>query len=196
MGGQSHATFKVDTHRRVGVFDGECKIVPSLKAPGFCNAEADAGFLHRMPDASATFNEGKGGLVYAYNSTGKLESFKVAFGTSLEYNFGQKRIPVCALNSDPLSIHLSSRYLFPFPSMLWQVIFLSHLPSCCQLPFPFVLSLLIPLPICVLTIDPPFPSVVSPFRLSSRYWFPFPPVFAVGFDDRLCVSLQGPSRQM
>lgn len=94
MGGQSHATFRVDTGRRVGVFDGECKIVPSLKAPGFCNAEARAGFLRRMPDASATFNGGEGGLVYAYNSTGRLESFKVAFGTSSEFDFGSFKADV------------------------------------------------------------------------------------------------------
>lgn len=94
MGGLSHSTFTVDTTRHVGVFDGECKIVPSLKAPGFCNAEASSGFLQRMPDASATFNGGHGGMIYAYNSTGKLESFKVAFGTRLEYNFGSFKADV------------------------------------------------------------------------------------------------------
>ena len=38
MGGQSHSTFAVKNG--VGVFTGDCKIVPSLKAPGFCDAEA------------------------------------------------------------------------------------------------------------------------------------------------------------
>lgn len=38
MGGQSYSTFAVKDG--VGVFTGDCKIVPSLKAPGFCDAEA------------------------------------------------------------------------------------------------------------------------------------------------------------
>jgi hypothetical protein len=37
MGGQSHSTFAVNNS--FGVFSGEVKIVPSLKAPGFCNMQ-------------------------------------------------------------------------------------------------------------------------------------------------------------
>ena len=49
MGGQSNSTFTVAGG--VGVFDGEVKIVPALKAAGFCNAET-AG-KSAFPDASA-----------------------------------------------------------------------------------------------------------------------------------------------
>merc|ERR1719487_1202039 len=40
MGGQSHSSFKVDTDKRLGVWAGEVKIVPFLKAPGFCNLQS------------------------------------------------------------------------------------------------------------------------------------------------------------
>merc|ERR1719421_1820605 len=40
MGGQSDSTFKMDKANGVGVWDGEVKIVPFLKAPGFCNLQA------------------------------------------------------------------------------------------------------------------------------------------------------------
>jgi len=40
MGGQSTSTFHVDTSKKIGVWDGEVRIVPFLKAPGFCNLQA------------------------------------------------------------------------------------------------------------------------------------------------------------
>lgn len=85
MGGLSTSTFKVNTDDAVGVFNGTVRIVPSLKAPGFCNAEARAGLMAKMPDASSAIG---GGLVYTVQSSGKLSSFKASFGTGLEYNFG------------------------------------------------------------------------------------------------------------
>jgi hypothetical protein len=42
MGGQSKSTFKVDADRKLGVWNGEVKIVPFLKAPGFCNLQSPA----------------------------------------------------------------------------------------------------------------------------------------------------------
>ena len=42
MGGQSHAT--LDFVNSIGVWNGTCAIVPSLKAPGFSNVETSNGF--------------------------------------------------------------------------------------------------------------------------------------------------------
>ena len=51
MGGLSRATFTEDAANEVGVFNGTVAIVPSLKAPGFCNAEARPGlFGQKIPD--------------------------------------------------------------------------------------------------------------------------------------------------
>ena len=64
MGGRSTSTFKVEGGK--GVFDGVCRIVPQLKAPGFCNAEARPSFGQKVPDASAFIEGGlerHGGVV-------------------------------------------------------------------------------------------------------------------------------------
>merc|ERR1712190_490669 len=53
MGGKSTGTWSVDTQEKVGVFDGAVVNVPSLKAPGFIKAAADAKYF---PDASAVAN--------------------------------------------------------------------------------------------------------------------------------------------
>merc|ERR1712217_682438 len=50
MGGKSTGTWTVDNQNQVGVFDGEVVDVPSLKAPGFIKAAADAKYF---PDASS-----------------------------------------------------------------------------------------------------------------------------------------------
>lgn len=53
MGGKSTGTWKVDATEKVGIFDGEVVNVPSLKAPGFIKAAADAKYF---PDASSAAN--------------------------------------------------------------------------------------------------------------------------------------------
>lgn len=83
MGGLSTATFKVENNS--GIFDGVVRIVPSLKAPGFCNAEAVAGLFSKVPDVSAML---QGGIEYKIRNTGTLTSFKASFGTRAEFNFG------------------------------------------------------------------------------------------------------------
>lgn len=53
MGGQSESTFKVDSGRHVGVWAGEVKIVPFLKAPGFCNLQSPGLYkTAKFPDLS------------------------------------------------------------------------------------------------------------------------------------------------
>merc|ERR1712050_471772 len=50
MGGKSTGTWKVDATAKAGIFDGDVVNVPSLKAPGFIKAAADAKYF---PDASS-----------------------------------------------------------------------------------------------------------------------------------------------
>lgn len=85
MGGLSTSSFKVKPEEGLGIFNGTVRIVPSLKAPGFCNAEARTGLMEKMADASAAI---AGGMLYTVMSSGKMSSFKASFGTGLEYNFG------------------------------------------------------------------------------------------------------------
>merc|ERR1711865_780929 len=73
MGGQSAGTFNVDSKGAYGVFDGEVKDVPSLKAPGFIKTAADGTFA----DASGAIG---GDLVLTVRSTTpEFQGFKVAF---------------------------------------------------------------------------------------------------------------------
>merc|ERR1712187_856385 len=63
MGGKSTGTWTVDNQKQVGVFDGEVVDVPSLKAPGFIKAAADAKYF---PDASSVAG---GDIVLSVRST-------------------------------------------------------------------------------------------------------------------------------
>jgi hypothetical protein len=54
MGGRSTATFDIDTTGKFASFNGTCRIVPSLNAPGFCNGETLTD--QRFPDASGFDN--------------------------------------------------------------------------------------------------------------------------------------------
>merc|ERR1712190_655686 len=63
MGGRSTGKWSVDTQEKVGVFDGDVVNVPSLKAPGFIKAAADAKFF---PDASSAAG---GDIVLSVRST-------------------------------------------------------------------------------------------------------------------------------
>jgi hypothetical protein len=71
MGGQSVGTFKVQDG--AGVFDGTCKIVPFLGAPGFIKANSDKTTL---PDV-----RGCSGLALTVKSTTAYEGFRFSFGT-------------------------------------------------------------------------------------------------------------------
>merc|ERR1712028_301033 len=73
MGGQSKGTFSVNSADKCGVFDGEVKDVPSLKAPGFIKAAASGTFA----DVSSAFG---GDLVLTVrSSTPEYKGFRVAF---------------------------------------------------------------------------------------------------------------------
>ena len=75
MGGRSVSTFAVDSNNKVGVFNGTCAIVPSLKAPGFCKVNSNTG---AFADVSTHLN---GHLeLRVRSSTPKFSGFRVAFG--------------------------------------------------------------------------------------------------------------------
>eukprot|EP00041_Stephanoeca_diplocostata_P016478 m.324725 g.324725 ORF g.324725 m.324725 type:complete len:437 (-) comp20374_c0_seq8:1926-3236(-) len=56
MGGQSTSTFSSTNSDGIAVFNGTTRVVPSLKAPGFCNAKT-TDILKRANDASAYIND-------------------------------------------------------------------------------------------------------------------------------------------
>merc|ERR1711871_1051275 len=70
MGGQSIGSFQIADN--VGVFTGEVKIVPSLKAPGFANMQCSGA---SFPDASTA-----DALQLIVRSSVAYSGFKVAFG--------------------------------------------------------------------------------------------------------------------
>jgi len=72
MGGKSSSTFVIDAAKKVGVFNGTCAIVPSLKAPGFIKAVA----VGSIPDISHCQN-----LVLNVNSANTFAGFRVSFGS-------------------------------------------------------------------------------------------------------------------
>merc|ERR1711871_419983 len=74
MGGQSVGSITVDEKMQAAIFQGECKIVPKLKAPGFIEAWADDS---NYADASAAID---GDLVLTVkSSTPEYRGFRVSF---------------------------------------------------------------------------------------------------------------------
>jgi hypothetical protein len=71
MGGRSTSTVHVDDKNQVAVFAGEVKIVPSLRAPGFCDAETSSPPNAPFGDASAY-----DGIELTIKAVGPLRDFK------------------------------------------------------------------------------------------------------------------------
>jgi len=68
MGGQSESRFGVDNARKLGIWEGEVKIVPFLKAPGFCNLQSPGLYKKAdFPDLS-----GASGLVARMSSAASV----------------------------------------------------------------------------------------------------------------------------
>merc|ERR1711990_1187594 len=80
MGGQSTSTFRVDKKQMVGIFDGVTKIVPKLKAPGFCNMQTEG----RTPLADIS---SANAIELVVKSTMPYTGFKAAFGPSPRSGF-------------------------------------------------------------------------------------------------------------
>lgn len=83
MGGLSHSTISVDKENAEVNFLGEVKIVPKLKAPGFCDAETSAGLLGKFPSAA-----GYDGIQLVLKAAGPLRTFKQSWGAHGTGEFG------------------------------------------------------------------------------------------------------------
>jgi len=73
MGGQSDSTWK--QQKGYGEYSGTCRIVPSLKAPGFTIALTGSPLTARFPDISST----SGIALGVRNVGGNITKFKFAF---------------------------------------------------------------------------------------------------------------------
>jgi len=73
MGGKSTGTWSVDNAGKFGTFDGQVVNVPSLSAPGFIKAAADAQF----PDASSAF--GGDMVLMVRSNTPSYAGFRTTF---------------------------------------------------------------------------------------------------------------------
>ena len=75
MGGRSKSTFSVGDdgagNHNIGLFSGDVAIVPSLKAPGFCDAEV------MIPAANASEYDA---IEITLRSHGELTAFKSSWG--------------------------------------------------------------------------------------------------------------------
>merc|ERR1711907_739278 len=78
--GLSSSTFTVDKSRQIGIFDGVTKIVPKLKAPGFCNMQTAS--RKPLPDISSA-----NALELVVRSTVAYTGFKAAFGPAPRSGF-------------------------------------------------------------------------------------------------------------
>ena len=75
MGGQSTSTFVEQD--KLGVFNGTCAIVPSLKAPGFAKITTERAEPHSFKDVSSML---AGGMELRVRSTTpEYEGFRIAF---------------------------------------------------------------------------------------------------------------------
>jgi len=78
MGGRSQSTFSVN--KKVGVFNGTCAIVPSLKAPGFCKVTTASGFLRHNKFADVSSHIDGHMELRVRSRTPSFAGFRVAFG--------------------------------------------------------------------------------------------------------------------
>jgi len=104
MGGKSVSTFTVDADRKLGVWDGEVKIVPFLKAPGFCNLQAPG--LNKkaaFPDVSGS----DGIVVRAQQTLAKgLQGFGLQLMTKGARRFFQEGTYMASINlTDTMEDH-------------------------------------------------------------------------------------------
>merc|ERR1712151_1479380 len=89
MGGQSSGSFTVDVAQGVGIFNGTARIVPSLSAPGFCNAETYA--FQDFPDGSGYDNI----FLVARTTVPNYKGFKLSFAAdTLNPQFKSFKSPI------------------------------------------------------------------------------------------------------
>lgn len=79
MGGQSNSTITIDLRAGLGMWNGEVKIVPFLKSPGFCTMQSPG--LRKKTNFPSV--EGFSGIVVtARASNSKLKNFQISFRTN------------------------------------------------------------------------------------------------------------------
>lgn len=111
MGGRSTGTFRVDTDANIAVFNGTARIVPSLSAPGFCNAEtyafADkfasaAGFDNLFIVARTTVPEYQGfKFSWAADTLNpQFKSFKSTFNFQKNFEWEVINFPLSKFSND------------------------------------------------------------------------------------------------
>lgn len=90
MGGQSNSKLEIDASRHIGVWAGEVKIVPFLKAPGFCNLQSPGlGKTADFPDLSSS----SGIILRAREASASgLKSFNVQVMSKGAKRFFQKGV--------------------------------------------------------------------------------------------------------
>lgn len=95
MGGQSMSKFEVDKTNNVGVWDGEVKIVPFLKAPGFCNLQSPGlGRKEDLPDLTGT----AGIIAKASAKEGGLTRFNIMLMTKGAKHFSREGVYAATIN--------------------------------------------------------------------------------------------------
>ena len=116
MGGLSQATFKIS--QGTGVFNGTCKIVPSLQAPGFCSAQSEKTHLRASyPDISKS----KGLELIVRSTTPSFKGFKVAFAT--KHAKSSSRYTPFGTFKAPFSLSTGAReqtVFVPFTDFSWD----------------------------------------------------------------------------
>jgi len=90
MGGVSKATFTLDKPSGTALFKGLTAIVPSLKAPGFCNAETTDGYLTRFANV-----QGASHMSLKVKHTGPVfKGYKISFAANtLDPQFDSYKAP-------------------------------------------------------------------------------------------------------
>ena len=114
MGGLSTSSFTVDADKKAGVFNGTVRIVPKLKAPGFCNAETSNGlgifskfndvsnFTHLMIRCRTTTPSYAGFKVsFAADTINPLfHSFKASFNVAAGADWQTIAVPFASFSND------------------------------------------------------------------------------------------------
>merc|ERR1719453_596256 len=111
MGGESYSKFEVNKTSKVGVWIGETKIVPSLKAPGFCNLETSAhfgvkyndisGYTHLTMRVRSEYNYGGFKFSFAADTLNpQFRSFKADFNVTSDGKWQTVTIPFSDFSND------------------------------------------------------------------------------------------------
>ena len=74
MGGLSNSDYSIEDSKYLK-WDGEVKVVPSLKAPGFCNLETSKNYFDKFPDATGSTHL----TLLVKSTTPDYQGFKVSF---------------------------------------------------------------------------------------------------------------------